>query len=68
MTALSTEWVETETIEQTSSVVTLGKTVENSLQSLQNQQLILIIPGRLYTHMNTVIKLGLQLNIIIRYG
>ena len=49
MTALSTEWVETETIEQTSSVVTLGKTVDNSLQSLQNQQLILIIPGGLYT-------------------
>ena len=47
MTALSTEWVET--TGQTSSVLTLGKTVDNSLQSLQDQQLILIIPGGLFT-------------------
>ena len=43
MTGLNTKWVET--IDGTSSVVTLGKTVDNSLQSLQNDNLILIIPG-----------------------
>ena len=43
MMGLNTKWVET--AGGTTSVVTLGKTVENSLQSLQNESLFLIIPG-----------------------
>ena len=43
MTGLSTQWVETKG--GTSSLVTLGETVENSLRSLQDEHLILIIPG-----------------------
>ena len=53
MTGLNTKWVET--IDGTSSVVTLGKTVDNSLQSLQNDNLIVIIPGRDETHIYLIL-------------
>ena len=53
MTGLNTKWVET--TGGASSVVTLGKTVDNSLQSLQNDNLILIIPGGDETHIYLIL-------------